>query len=307
VRILLLGSHGQVGWELRRALACLGELVALDRHTEPERGDLAQPDRLVETVRAVRPQVIVNAAGYTAVDRAETETALAFAINAAAPAALAREAAALGAWLLQYSSDYVFDGSGDTPRDEDAPTGPLSAYGRSKVAGEAAIRASGCRHLILRTSWIHAARGDNFPGTVLRLAAERERLSVVVDQIGAPTGADLVADVSAHLLRVLRSRPDLGGTYHLAAAGETSRHRYARYVVGWARDQGHPLRLAPEGVVAVPSAAYPTPARRPLNSRLDTRRLRAAFGVELPAWQQGVERMLAERLGADPLHRSVAR
>ncbi|WP_284615579.1 dTDP-4-dehydrorhamnose reductase [Aquabacterium humicola] len=293
MKTLLLGAEGQVGWELRRALATLGTLVVAGR---ADGADLADPDRLAATVRALAPQVIVNAAAYTAVDRAESEAALAQTINADAPAALARVAADSGAWLLHYSTDYVFDGSGERPWREDDATGPLSAYGRSKLAGEDAIRASGCRHLILRTSWVHAARGGNFARTMLRLAAERDELKVVDDQVGAPTGAELLADLGALTLRDAMRRPELGGTYHACAAGETSWCGYARHVIGWAKARGLALRVAPEAVQPIPSSAYAVPARRPLNSRLDTRKLREAFGVTLPPWQQGVERMLAEAL-----------
>jgi len=297
MKILLLGRSGQLGWELQRALVPLGELVALDRAgIDGLPADFEQPQTLAALLRALRPDVVVNAAAYTAVDRAEAEPARAQAVNAEAPAVLAREAAALGAWLLHYSSDYVYDGSGDAPRGEDAAPGPLSVYGRSKLDGEEAIRACGGRHLILRTSWVHAARGANFARTMLRLAAERDALAVVADQVGAPTGAELLADVSAHALRVLAARPALGGTYHCAAAGETSWHGYARYVIERARAAGVALKVTPEAVRAITSAQYPTPARRPLNSRLDTQRLRAAFGLHLPPWQVGVARMLDEIL-----------
>lgn len=296
LRIVLLGQRGQVGWELQRALAPLGELIGLDRQTDPQGCDLSRPQALAAHIRALRPDVIVNAAAHTAVDKAESEAELAHTINAGAPAALAAVASELGAWLLQYSSDYVFDGSGHTARDEDAVTGPLGVYGRSKLEGEEAIRASGCRHLILRTSWVYAARGGNFARTMLRLAAERDRLTVIDDQIGAPTGAELIADVSAHALRTAIERPAVSGTYHLAAAGETSWHGYARLVIERARALGRPIRVAPEAVLPIPTADYPTPARRPLNSRLDTRRLQQTFGLVLPPWQAGVERLLAEIL-----------
>ena len=249
-------------------------------------------------MRAHRPDVIVNAAAHTAVDRAESEPELASAINAVAPGVLAREAAAGGAWLVHYGTDYVFDGSGRAPRDEDAPTGPLGVYGRTKLEGEREIRASGCRHLILRTSWVYGARGGNFAKTMLRLAAERDTLSVVDDQVGAPTGAELLADVTAHCLRTLAAHPELGGTYHAAAAGETSWHGYACHVIEWARAHGHPVKTPPEAIRAVPSSAFPTPARRPHNSRLDTRRLQSAFGLAMPHWQFGVDRLLAEILGS---------
>lgn len=293
MRLLLLGADGQVGWELRRSLAPLGAVMAPGRR---DGADLAQPDELLAIARQLAPDVIVNAAAYTAVDKAESERALAHTINAEAPGALARAAAATGAWLLHYSSDYVFDGSGNHARTEDSPTGPLSAYGAGKLAGEELIRASGCRHLILRTSWVYAARGANFARTMLKLASERDQMKVVDDQIGAPTGAELLADLSALMLRAAMARPALAGTYHASASGETSWCAYARHVIGWARARGVALRTAPEAVLPIPSSDYPTPARRPLNSRLDTARLRSAFGVELPAWQSGVERMLAEVL-----------
>ena len=298
MRILLLGKNGQVGWELQRALAPLGEVTALDVDSpEPWRADFSQPEALAPIVQAVRPDVIVNAAAHTAVDKAESEPELARAINATAPGVLAREAAALGATLVHYGTDYVFDGSGQSPRSEDAPTGPLSVYGSTKLEGESLIRASGCRHLILRTSWVYAARGGNFAKTMLKLAAEREALKVIDDQIGAPTGADLLADVTAHALRTLAARPELAGTYHCVAAGETSWFDYARFVIEWARARGHPVKVAPDAIRPIPTSDYPTPARRPLNSRLDTTKLRTAFGLHLPPWQAGVERMLAEVLG----------
>ncbi|QPF75087.1 dTDP-4-dehydrorhamnose reductase [Roseateles sp. DAIF2] len=292
-KILLLGKNGQLGWELQRALAPLGELIALDRH---EGGDLGDADRLWATLKQQRPDVIVNAAAYTAVDKAESEPELAQRINAQGPGVLAEYAAGQNALLLHYSSDYVFDGSGEAPRGEDAPTGPLSVYGQSKLDGELAIRASGCAHLILRTSWVYAARGGNFAKTMLRLASEREQLKVIADQIGAPTGADLLADLSAHLLRATLARPELSGTYHAVAGGETSWHAYARHVIEFARARGTPIKVAPEQILAIPTSDYATPAQRPLNSRLSTAKLKKAFGLTLPHWQQGVERMLTEIL-----------
>src|SRR4051812_6883802 len=297
MKILLLGMNGQVGWELQRALAPLGELVALDFDSPgPLAADFSKPESLAATVQAVRPRIIVNAAAHTAVDRCESEPALAQALNATAPAVLAREAKATGAWLLHYSTDYVFDGSGSAPRTEDAPTGPLNVYGRTKLEGEDAIRASGCDHLILRTSWVYAARGGNFAKTMLKLAAERDRLTVIDDQVGAPTGAELLADVSAHALRVALAQPGVAGTYHAVAAGETSWHGYARHVIERARAAGRPVRVAPDRIEPVPTSAFPTPAERPKNSRLDTTKLRETFGLALPPWQAGVDRMLAEIL-----------
>lgn len=301
MRILLLGKDGQVGWELQRALAPLGDLVALGRRDAPAglAADFAEPDALAATVDAVAPDLIVNAAAHTAVDRAEAEADLAERLNARAPAVLARAAARRGAWLVHYSTDYVFDGSGSTPWVEDAPTGPLSVYGRTKLAGEDAIRASGCRHLIFRTSWVYAARGGNFAKTMLRLAGERDRLTVIDDQVGAPTGADLIADVTAHAVRAASApgAADLSGTYHLAAAGETSWNGYARHVLAVAAASGQSLRASPDTVDPVPTSAFKTAAVRPLNSRLDTGKLRRTFGLVLPPWQRGVERMLAEVLG----------
>ena len=305
MRILLLGKGGQVGWELQRALAPLGELLAFDRHTPgPDeaphlRADLSRPDVVAELVRVLRPDVIVNAAAHTAVDKAESEAELAARINAEAPGAIAREAARIGALFVHYSTDYVFDGGGTRPWSELDATGPLGVYGRTKLEGERAIQASGCRHLIFRTSWVYGARGGNFAKTMLRLAGERDQLKVIADQIGAPTGADLLADVTAHAVRATLDRPELQGLYHLVAAGETSWHAYASFVIEWARARGHAIKAAPDAIAAIPTSEYPTPARRPLNSRLDTRKLRDAFGLMLPHWRQGVERMLTEVLG-DP-------
>lgn len=293
MRILLLGKNGQLGWELQRALAPLGELVALDRH---EGGDLGDSDALRATVRRVAPDVIVNAAAYTAVDKAESDADAARQINAVAPGVLAEEAKALGALLVHYSTDYVFDGSGSDWRFEDAPTAPLSVYGRTKLDGEQRIAASGADALVLRTSWVYAARGGNFAKTMLRLAAERDQLKVVADQFGAPTGADLLADVTAHLIR--GTHPDRArcGVYHAVASGETSWHQYAQHVLTRARDKGVALKVTPEQVEALASSAYPTPAPRPLNSRLDNHKLQDRFGLVLPHWQTGVDRLLDEIL-----------
>ena len=298
MKILLLGKNGQLGWELQRSLASLGELVALDRQGAPGLcGDLGEPDGLAATVRALRPDVIVNAAAYTAVDRAESEPDLARRINAHAPAVLAREAAACGALLLHYSTDYVFHGHGQRPWAEDDPTGPLNVYGQTKLAGEQAIVQAGCRHLILRTSWVHAARGGNFARTMLRLARQQPRLTVIDDQWGAPTGAELIADVSAHAIVQLRARPDKAGIYHLAAAGETNWFSYAKHVLAQAQSAQAAIEYAVKDILPIPSSAYPVAATRPHNSRLDTRKLRTAFDLHLPPWQAGVDRMLAEILG----------
>jgi len=299
MRILLLGCKGQVGWELQRSLAPLGDLLACDFDTPGElKADFSDPTALAALVRRVQPQLIVNSAAHTAVDKAESEPDLARAINATAPGIIAREAAAAGALLVHYSTDYVFDGSGSSPRDEDAPTGPLSVYGHTKLEGEELIRASGCRHLILRTSWVYAARGGNFARTMLRLAAERDSLRVIDDQIGAPTGAELLADVTAHAARRVLAEPALAGSYHCVAGGETNWFDYARFVIEWARAQGQSIRVAPDAILPIPTRAYPTPATRPLNSRLATDKLQQAFGLTLPRWQVGVERMLTEILGS---------
>ena len=294
MKILLLGKNGQVGWELQRSLAPLGELIALDADSREMCGDFTNLDGLIQTVRAVAPDVIVNAAAHTAVDKAESEPELVRAINALAPGMLAREAQRCDAWLIHYSTDYVFDGSGDRPWRETDSTAPLSVYGATKLEGEQLIRQSGCKHLIFRTSWVYGARGGNFAKTMLRLAQERDSLTVIDDQIGAPTGADLLADITAHAIRA--ARPELSGLYHLVAAGETSWHGYAGFVLDHARRAGIALKVAPEAIQPVPTSAFPTPAKRPLNSRLDTAKLRSAFGLTLPMWQNGVARMLAEVL-----------
>ena len=298
MKIILLGPDGQVGWELRRALALLGDVIALTRGDGSTGlcGDLGRPDALAATVMALRPDIVVNAGAYTAVDKAESDADSARTVNALAPGALARATAEVGGWLLHYSTDYVFDGSGNQPRNEEAATGPLSVYGRTKLEGEDLIRASGCRHLILRTSWVHAARGGNFARTMLRLAAERERLTVIDDQVGAPTGADLLADIAAHALRRAVVDDTLSGTYHAAATGAVTWCGYARHVLAWAQQRGVALKAGPDAVQAIHTRNYPTPAARPLNSRLDTTRLQRCFGLHLPSWQSGVDRMLAEAL-----------
>ncbi len=298
MKILLLGCKGQVGWELQRSLAPLGELVACDFDTPGElKADFADPEMLAALVRRVQPGLIVNSAAHTAVDKAESEPDFARTLNATAPGIVAREAAALGALLVHYSTDYVFDGSGSAPRSEDATTAPLSVYGRTKLEGEQLIRASGCRHLILRTSWVYAARGGNFARTMLRLAAERDSLKVISDQVGAPTGAELLADVTAHTVRRVQAEPALAGSYHCVAGGETNWFEYARFVIEWARAHGQPIRVAADAIQPIPTSDYPTPAARPLNSRLATHKLQQAFGLTLPHWQVGVERMLTEILG----------
>ena len=296
MRILLFGKGGQVGWELQRSLASMGELIALDFDSRQQCGDFTRLDDIAHTVRAIAPDIIVNAAAYTAVDKAESEPELVRTINALAPGILAREARKLGSWLIHYSTDYVFDGSGSKPWVETDPTGPLSVYGSTKLEGEEAIHASGCHHLTFRTSWVYAARGGNFARTMLRLAQERERLTVIDDQIGAPTGAELLADVTAHAIRTVLQRPELSGLYHLVARGETSWHGYACYVLDLARQAGIELKVAPGNVIPVPTSAFPLPAKRPFNSRLDASKLQTTFDVHLPLWQIGVAHMLTEIL-----------
>lgn len=296
MNILLFGKGGQVGWELQRSLSVLGTVTALDFDSTDHCGDFSNPAGVAETVRALRPDVIVNAAAHTAVDKAESEVDFARTLNATTPGAIALEAAKLGAWLVHYSTDYVFDGSGSRPWVEaDAPA-PLSVYGRTKLEGEQLIAQSGAKHLILRTSWVYAARGGNFAKTMLRLAQERERLTVIDDQWGAPTGADLLADVTAHAIRHLQQRPEDAGLYHLVAAGETNWNEYAKYVLSVAARHPVAEKIIAKEVAPVPTSAFPTPAVRPHNSRLDTTKLRSTFGLALPHWQAGVARMLTEIL-----------
>ena len=296
MNILLLGKGGQVGWELQRSLAVLGQVTALDFDSPEHCGDFAHPEGVAAIVRAMRPDVIVNAAAHTAVDKAESEPAFARLLNATTPGLIAQEAARLGALLVHYSTDYVFDGSGERPWVETDTPAPLSVYGATKWEGEQHIQQSGCRHLILRTSWVYAARGGNFAKTMLRLAQERERLTVIDDQWGAPTGADLLADVTAHAIRHLQHRPEDGGLYHCVASGETNWHSYAKYVIAQAGQAPAAIKIKAIEIAPVPTSAFPTPARRPHNSRLDTRKLQATFGLTLPHWQQGVARMLTEIL-----------
>ena len=300
MKILLLGRGGQVGWELQRSLGVLGEVVALDfdasQNPQGLCGDFTDLAGLERTVDVVQPDVIVNAAAHTAVDKAESEPELARTINALAPAALARAAIKTGAWLIHYSTDYVFDGSGSTPWKETDATGPLSVYGQTKLEGEQAVAACP-KHLILRTSWVYATRGGNFAKTMLRLAGERDALTVINDQFGAPTSAELLADVTAHAIRSLQTKPELAGLYHCIAAGETTWHGYAQYVLEQAATLGLPLKATADKVAPTATSSYPTPAKRPLNSRLDTTKLQAAFGLKLPHWQDGVKRMLIEIAG----------
>lgn len=295
MRILLIGKHGQVGFELQRALAPLGTVHAAD-YIEC---DLVDTSAIRALVRSCHPDLIVNAAAYTAVDKAESEPALAYAVNAVAPGILGEESVKVGAWVVHYSTDYVFDGRKVGIYTEEDPTNPLSVYGRTKRDGEIALQQSGARHLTFRTSWAVGVHGGNFTKTILRLALEREQLNVVADQYGAPTSAALLADVTAQLVRqVQREGRDAFpfGSYHLVAGGETTWCEYARFVVSEARAAGRALKLAPDNIRGIPSSEYPMAATRPTNSRLDTSKLRRTFGLELPDWQQGVRHVLQQIL-----------
>ena len=279
---------------MQRSLAPLGELVALGSSGYAGLcGDLSDLAGLAETVFKVKPDVIVNAAAYTAVDKAESEPEQARLINALAPGVLADEAQKLGAWFVHYSTDYVFDGSGGQFWQETDATGPLNVYGRTKLEGEQAVTRC-AKHLIFRTSWVYAARGANFAKTMLRLAQERDHIKVIDDQIGAPTGAELIADVTALALRAVLQKPEQAGIYHLAAGGEVSWFDYARFVIEQARQRGLPIKVAPEAIEPIPTRAYPLPAKRPHNSRLDTRKLKQSFDLVLPDWRVGVTRVLGE-------------
>lgn len=291
MNILLFGKNGQVGWELQRALAPLGNIIAVDVQSQDYCGDFSNPDGVAETVRKVRPDVIVNAAAHTAVDKAESEREFAELLNATSVEAIAKEAQISGAWLIHYSTDYVFPGTGEQPWVETDETAPLNVYGETKLAGEKAAQLC-AKHLIFRTSWVYAGKGNNFAKTMLRLAKERTALSVINDQFGAPTGAELLADCTAHAIRIALQKPDVAGLYHLVASGTTTWHEYAALVFAEARRAG--IELAIETLNAVPTSAYPTPARRPLNSRLNTEKFQHNFNLVLPAWDVGVKRMLDE-------------
>lgn len=294
MNILLFGKNGQVGWELQRALAPLGNLIVVDRHSSDYCGDFENPQGIAETVRRIKPAVIVNATAYTAVDKAESEQDKARLVNATSIKALAEAAEQIGAWLVHYSTDYVFDGSGDRPWREDDATAPLNTYGQTKLEGEQAIVHTMTKYLIFRTSWVYAAKGNNFAKTMLKLAKERDSLSVINDQFGAPTGAELIADSTAHAIRVALNDSSVAGLYHLIAAGETTWHAYATKVIAFAKAQGVELQV--QTINAVPTSAFPTPAKRPANSRLNTEKFQQAFGLNLPDWTVGVERMLLETL-----------
>jgi dTDP-4-dehydrorhamnose reductase len=299
MKILLFGKNGQVGWELQRSLEPLGELIALSRNSTELCGDLTDLNGIAKTVRTVAPDAIINAAAYTAVDKAESETDLAYLVNALAPDVLAKEAKRNKAWLIHYSTDYVFNGNSKCPKVETDSTDPLNVYGKTKLEGEQFINASNCLHLIFRTSWVYAAHGNNFIKTMLRLAQDRDHLNIIDDQIGAPTGADLLADITAHTIRAALHQPTLSGIYHLVASGNTSWHGYANLIFDFAKKEKIPLKIQPESIFPVLSNAFPTPAKRPLNSRLNTQKLQNTFGLNLPPWQTGVKRTLEEILVPD--------
>jgi dTDP-4-dehydrorhamnose reductase len=294
MNILLLGKNGQLGWELQRSLSLLGHVTALDRSSTDYCGDLSNLEGLARTVRELKPQVIVNAAAYTAVDKAESDRETAYRVNAEAPSLLALEAEKLGSVLMHYSTDYVFDGRGNEPWAESDAVAPVNVYGASKLAGEHAIQAQCERHFIFRTSWVYAARGGNFAKTMLRLAKERDELAVIADQFGAPTGADLLADASAQVLARLQAHPfkQNFGLYHLAASGCTNWHEYASFVIESAKGLGIQTKVNADQIKPIPTSAYPTPAKRPLNSRLNTQRFKENFGLTLPDWKQGVQRLV---------------
>jgi len=297
MKILLFGRDGQLGWELQRSLVPLGEVIALGSRSaaNPEQlcGNLLDLDGLRATIRHVQPQLIVNAAAYTAVDKAQSEPDQVFAINTRAPGLLAEESTRLGAWLLHYSSDYVFDGGGDQPWRETDTCAPLSVYGHSKHQGEIEV-ARNPKHLILRTSWVYSARGANFAKTILRLGAEREELRIIEDQTGAPTGAAWLADASAHAIWQAVRTPSLAGLYHCAASGATNWHTYARFVLEQAAALGLPVKATPERILPIKSAQYPVAAPRPLNSRLDCGKFSSNFSIHLPFWQVGLRHILQE-------------
>lgn len=277
---------------MQRALVPLGNLIALDVHSTDYCGDFSNPQGVADTVRSIRPDVIVNAAAHTAVDKAESEVEFARLLNMTSVEAIARAAAEIGAWVVHYSTDYVFPGTGETPWRETDATAPLNVYGETKLAGEKALQTHCANHLIFRTSWVYAGKGNNFAKTMLKLAKERVELSVINDQFGAPTGAELLADCTAHAIRVAMNKPDVAGLYHLVAGGTTTWHDYAALVFDEARKAG--IELALTQLNAVPTSAYPTPARRPTNSRLNSDKFQNNFGLVLPQWDVGVKRMLNE-------------
>jgi dTDP-4-dehydrorhamnose reductase len=299
MKILLTGCNGQLGFELQRSLAVLGEVVAMDR----SRCDLAAPESIRAAMHAERPDIVVNAAAYTAVDKAEQEPELALRVNCQGPGVLAAEAQALGALLVHYSTDYVFDGKQETPYREGDATEPAGVYGHSKLVGEQAVGTACERHLILRTSWVYGVHGGNFLKTMLRVMRERDALRVVGDQTGAPTGAALIADATAQVLGryisdARHGEPFPYGTYHLAAQGEATWYDYAVLIGRLAREAGVTLKVQPEQIQRITTDEYPLPARRPASSRLDTDKLRSTFDLTLPPWEDGVRQVVRVLLGA---------
>lgn len=315
MRILLLGPQGQVGWELRRSLLGLGEVIAVGRNSAtpsrvdfPLSMDLTKPDSIRKVVRDVEPQLIVNAAAYTAVDKCEEETEVAMRVNGTAPGVLAEEAKRINCGLVHYSTDYVFDGSGTRPWSEEDVPAPINVYGQSKLAGEDAIRASGVSHLLFRVSWVHGVHGANFVKTMLRLAAERRELSIINDQVGAPTSARVIADLTSQVLA--QTHRDLagdwkerGGTIHLTCQGETNWHEYASEIFRQARERG--LSLAIQNVKPIPSSDYPVPATRPLNSRMSCQRFAERFGLTPPTWQTALWHVMEELIRLNPADQAL--
>lgn len=292
-RILLTGKNGQVGWELQRALADFGEVVA----TDSKELDLTDPDAIRRTIRSIAPDIIINPAAYTAVDKAESDAVLAMAVNGIAPGIMAEESRRLGALLVHYSTDYVFDGSKSTPYTEDDAPNPQSVYGRTKLAGEQAIHASGCKHLIFRTSWVYGVHGGNFVKTILRLAKERNELRIVADQFGAPTWARDLAQATTSALSVWQNADrdgSLSGLYHLTAAGRTNWHQYAEEIVRLARQFDPALASRQLSIQAITTQEYPVPAKRPSNSVLSSDKIRDVFGIALPQWQHSVAECVRE-------------
>jgi dTDP-4-dehydrorhamnose reductase len=295
--ILLIGANGQVGYALQTALASLGTVIACTRLQIDLNIVNEQPQLVLELVQKTRPDIIVNAAAYTAVDQAETEPEQARTLNAVLPGLLAQAASAVGACLVHYSTDYVFDGTKKGSYREQDQTNPASVYGQTKLQGEQAVTKACARHLILRTSWVVGAHGGNFLKTMLRVGQERDSLRVVADQIGAPTAAKLIAQTTRHLLEQMLAQPASDprwGIYHLVAGGQTSWFYYAQYVLSQAREKGWPIKVAPESIEAITTADYPVPAKRPQNSRLDTCKIRDTFDVVLPDWTEGVDEVLAQ-------------
>ena len=294
MKILLFGKKGQIGWELQRSLSLIGELVTLDFDDEELCGDFTRPKEIIKTINSVYPDIIVNAAAYTAVDKAESEPILAETINATAPKIIATEAQKIGAWLIHYSTDYVFNGNGTKPWKETDPTIPINVYGATKLAGEKSIINSGCKYLIFRTSWVYSTRGENFIKNIIHLAKNKDNLSIINDQIGAPTGAELLADVTAYSICTAIRKPKVSGLYHIAAKGEISWYDYAKFILDQARQFKIKLKAQAENIQPVASRSFSQIAPRPENSRLNTKKIEHIFDFTLPLWQTGVTRILTE-------------